>query len=150
MDRMMIQEWNERVLPDDTVYHLGDVAFTSADKAGNILQQLNGRKILIEGNHDRKLLTQRQFRDCFAEVHQYLRLVHDGTVVVMFHYPIQEWDQMHRGAVHFHGHVHGKLTGLERYRVRDAGMDATGQIVWNLDDAVRDALRGEIKTHHPQ
>jgi len=66
----------------------------------------------------------------------------------MFHYPISEFDQMHRGAVHFFGHVHGKETGLEKFRARDVGMDATGRVVSRLDEMIRDALKGEIRAHH--
>jgi hypothetical protein len=66
----------------------------------------------------------------------------------MFHYPIAEFNQQHRGAVHFHGHLHGNPSGIEEYRVLDVGMDSTGWIVLEMDDAVRRALKGEIKGHH--
>ena len=77
----------------------------------------------------------------------YLTLKYNGDRISMFHYPIYEWDQCHRGAIHFHGHVHGKPTGLEKYRVRDAGMDAHGQIAILMDDLIADAKRGIIKGH---
>jgi calcineurin-like phosphoesterase family protein len=148
MTSMMIREWNEIVMPEDTVYILGDVAFCGADKATGIMRSLNGRKILVEGNHDRKLLKHQPFRDCFVEIHTYLSVNYNGHKVVMFHYPIAEFDQMHRGAVHLHGHLHGNRSGLEHYRVRDMGMDATGQIVMSLDQAIASALTGAIKSHH--
>ena len=147
MNVSMIQEWNLSVSEEDLVYILGDVAFCNANRATAIMRQLRGRKILIVGNHDSKLVQHRQFAECFEEIHQYHTINHAGQRICMFHYPIHEWDQCHRGAVQFHGHVHGKTTGLERYRVRDAGMDATGQVVTLLDDLVRDALRGEIRRH---
>jgi len=149
MNATMIKEWNETVAPEDTVYILGDVAFCGIEKAVQILGQLNGTKILIEGNHDSKLVKDRRFASCFKEIHKYLRFRHDdGTMVVMFHFPILEWDQMHRGAVHFYGHVHGDKTGLEKYRARDAGFDSTGKVVVGLDELIQDALTGEIKPHH--
>ena len=55
---------------------------------------------------------------------------------------------MHHGSVHFHGHVHGDVTGLEKYRARDAGFDATGNVVTLMDDLVNDALKGEVRGHH--
>jgi calcineurin-like phosphoesterase family protein len=112
------------------------------------MRRLNGRKILVQGNHDRKLLQDAGFRGCFEEIHHYLDINYNGTKVVMLHYPIAEWDQMHRGAVHFHGHLHGGESGMERYRCRDMGIDATGQIAMLMEDAIRDAMRGEIKGHH--
>jgi calcineurin-like phosphoesterase family protein len=113
-----------------------------------ILNQLNGDKILIEGNHDRKLLKDPVFRRSFKEVHQYLEITWDKKPVVMFHYPIQDWNRSHHGAIHLHGHVHGGVTGLEHYRVRDVGMDATGNVVTLLDDICADAAKGAIKGHH--
>ena len=148
MNETLIKEWNQAVKPEDEVYILGDVAFCNADKAIAIMQRLNGTKILSQGNHDKKLVKDVGFRDCFKEVHTYLRMRHEGHLVVMFHFPILEWDQMHRGSVHFYGHVHGDKTGLEKYRARDVGFDATGKVVVSLDDMIADAMKGEIKPHH--
>jgi calcineurin-like phosphoesterase family protein len=148
MREQMIAEWNQSVAQEDVVYILGDVAFLPAVEAVAIMRRLNGRKILIEGNHDRKLLNDPAFRACFDQVHPYLRLNHDGQLVIMFHYPILEWDQMHRGSVHFYGHVHGNTTGLEQYRARDVAFDATGRVVSDLDLMIADALKGEIRSHH--
>lgn len=148
MNEMMILEWNAVVNTEDTVYIIGDVAFLNADESVKIIRRLNGRLILIEGNHDIKLLRNPQFRKCFAEVYPYLSINYNGTKVVMFHYPIAEFDQMHRGAVHLHGHLHGAPSGLEHFRIRDMGMDATGKIVTLMEDAIADALKGAIKEHH--
>jgi len=148
MTDQMIQEWNDIVTPEDTVYILGDVAFCQAQLAVAIMQQLNGSKILIEGNHDIKILRDPSFRKCFKEIHQYLRLNYAGQLIIMCHYPFAEWDQMHRGSINFHGHLHGNVSGMEKYRSRDMGMDATGKIVVLMEDAIADALTGEIKSHH--
>ena len=148
MDEEMIREWNEIVQPEDLTYILGDVAFHNAQKATAIMQRLNGTKILVEGNHDKKALHDKTFYNCFAEVHKYLDINYNGTKIVMSHYPFLEWDQMHRGALHLYGHLHGGKTGMEQYRMQDVGMDATGQIVVLLDDVVRDLLKKEIKNHH--
>lgn len=148
MNATMIKEWNESVQSNDEVYILGDIAFCNVEKAIAILDQLNGTKILVEGNHDEKLVKDERFRSRFKEIHKYLRMSHDGHKVVMFHFPILEWDRMHHGSVHFYGHVHGDKTGLEKYRARDAGFDATGKVVSSLDEMIQDALKGEIKPHH--
>lgn len=148
MREKMIAEWNASVQPEDEVFILGDFAFLPAKDAVQILRRLNGAKILIEGNHDRKLLNDPAFRAEFKEVHQYLRYNHEGQVVCMFHYPILEWDQMHRGSLHFFGHLHGGQTGMEKYRCMDVGMDSTGEIVISLDRAIRMIKDNEIKKHH--
>ena len=148
MNEAMVKEWNDMVAPEDLTYILGDVAFMSGSDAGRIVNRLNGTKILVEGNHDRKTLMDATFRNAFAEVHKYLDINYNGTKCVMFHYPIAEWDQMHRGSVHFHGHLHGNKSGLEGFRALDAGMDATGFIVQDMDLMIAKALKGEIKGHH--
>lgn len=53
MNADMIYKWNNRVDPTDTVIHVGDFAFTNdINKIKEIVEQLNGFKILILGNHD--------------------------------------------------------------------------------------------------
>ena len=148
MTEAMIEEWNARVGTADTVYILGDVAFMSGFNASLVMMRLNGVKILVEGNHDRKTLMDVNFRNAFKEVHKYLDITYDGHKIVMFHYPIAEWDQMHRGALHFHGHLHGGVSGLEKYRAMDVGMDSTGEIVISMDRAIRMIKDKEIKGHH--
>jgi calcineurin-like phosphoesterase family protein len=148
MDRDMIQMWNAEVAPEDTVYILGDLSFSSANETVKILKQLTGRKILISGNHDRKNLNDPAFRSCFAEIHDYLRLVYNSTVIIMSHFPFLEWDQMHRGSLHFFGHLHGNKTNQEQYRCMDVGFDATGKVVMLMEDAINLIKNNEIKTHH--
>jgi len=148
MNNAMVEEWNYKVQPEDTVYILGDVAFMSGSDAGRMIKRLNGTKILIEGNHDKKTLNDVTFRSAFKEIHKYLDIKYDGHKIVMFHYPISEWDQMHRGALHFHGHLHGGVSGLENYRAMDVGMDSTGEIVISMERAIRLIKDKEIKGHH--
>jgi calcineurin-like phosphoesterase family protein len=148
MNEAMVEEWNAKVQPGDLVYILGDVAFMPAAKAASYMNRLNGDKILIEGNHDRKTLNDPVFRKCFVEVHKYLHITYDKHFITMFHYPIAEWDQMHRGALHFHGHLHGGVSGLEKYRAFDVGMDSTGEIVISMERAINRIKDNEIKGHH--
>lgn len=59
MNEALIQNWNRRVGKHDTVYHLGDVGFfRGAQRMQDTMSQLNGRKILIKGNHDKFTNTQ--------------------------------------------------------------------------------------------
>jgi len=148
MTEAMIEEWNARVEPIDTVYILGDVAFMSGFDASLVMMRLNGRKILIEGNHDRKTLMDVNFRKQFTEVHQYLQVNYDGHRIILFHYPIAEWDQMHRGSLHFYGHLHGNPSGLEKFRALDVGMDATGEIVISMEYAIRRIKDNPIRGHN--
>ena len=54
MNAHMIRQWNDHVTKKDEVYILGDFAISRGRAADEILRQLNGKKYLIEGNHDRR------------------------------------------------------------------------------------------------
>jgi calcineurin-like phosphoesterase family protein len=53
MNEVLVKNWNNTVSKDDIVYHLGDVAFGDNKNVKNFVQRLQGRKMLILGNHDR-------------------------------------------------------------------------------------------------
>lgn len=148
MNEQMVIEWNSFVQPEDLVYILGDVAFLPAQKAAEYMRRCNGRKILVQGNHDRKALNDPSFRGCFEEIHHYLDITYNGHKIIMSHYPFLEWDQMHRGALHFHGHLHGGVTNQEQYRCMDVGMDSTCMIVVEMERAIAAIANNAIKQHH--
>lgn len=151
MDSSLTEEWNDKIGQTDVVYHLGDVAFCSGPDAVTILDKLNGMKILIIGNHDRKLLTGKHgaaFRNMFAEVHWYHEITRNGTLICMFHNPIMQWTNCHYNSIHLHGHVHGQSLGMEKYRMMDVGIDATGQIAVKLDDVIASLTLKEPLKHH--
>ena len=59
MDKTIIKNWNSRIKPEDTVYHIGDFAFKTLNnkhgisRAKEFESQLNGKIVHIKGNHDR-------------------------------------------------------------------------------------------------
>lgn len=56
MDQKLIENWNSVVGPNDYIFHLGDFCFKGSQYWDQILNQLNGHKFLILGNHDLKNL----------------------------------------------------------------------------------------------
>ncbi|CZE47257.1 metallophosphoesterase [Campylobacter geochelonis] len=112
MDFALISQWNGVVGQNDLVYYLGDFSFKK-DKTRKILQSLNGRKIFVQGNHDKQFLSG-EFDDLLEKRVDYLEekfsFTHNGVIenliIIMSHYPIYEWNGMSRGAVHLHGHIH--------------------------------------------
>ena len=66
MDNELIRRWNYIVDPEDTVYLLGD--FGAEGYEAEILSKLNGKKLLVKGNHDTK--SNEEYRRLgFAEVY---------------------------------------------------------------------------------
>ena len=56
MDNTLIRLWNSRVNPCDEVYNLGDVSFhKDFEQTLKILKRLNGKHVLILGNHDQEI-----------------------------------------------------------------------------------------------
>ena len=53
MDEKLIENWNRVVTEEDTVYVLGDFSdYNDEEKEKCILARLNGKKVLVMGNHD--------------------------------------------------------------------------------------------------
>jgi len=119
MNEALIQNWNATVKAQDEIYILGDFTLRPAAKAHDYLSRLNGRKYYIRGNHDRFLDNYEPYESDFVWVKDYHRLVYEGQRFVLFHYPILEWDQIHRGAYHVFGHVHNGKVSKERMAVLD-------------------------------
>lgn len=97
MDEFMVEAWNERVKPNDKVYHLGDVVINR--KALGIMSRLNGDKVLIRGNHD--IFPDGEYRKYFRE----LRAYHVMNGMILSHIPIHE-ESLGRFGVNIHGHLH--------------------------------------------
>lgn len=108
----IIVKWNKKVTQKDTVYILGDVSSTNnyyeTAELIKILKKLNGKKVLIVGNHDRKILNNQKFRNCFIKIEEYLRVFDNKKKVMLFHFPIEDWESKKKGSIHLHGHIHGK------------------------------------------
>ncbi len=53
MNEMLVANWNDTVKPRDIVYVLGDICMGRVRETLEYVDRLNGRKVLIPGNHDR-------------------------------------------------------------------------------------------------
>jgi len=114
MDAALMRNWNDTVGPRDEVYILGDFTMKSAAQAHAYLTALNGRKYFITGNHDKFLKGFGPFERDFEWVKDYHRLVYQNWRFILFHYPIAEWDNFYRGAIHLYGHIHNSPTSEAR------------------------------------
>jgi calcineurin-like phosphoesterase family protein len=106
MNRGLIENWNAIVTPNDIVYHLGDFTFGPKPRTPEMRQKLNGKIILVRGNHDRKI---EYLRESGFEVWSKVDTLIEGQRVTMAHYP-PKWERWNEPpAVRFpwlHGHVH--------------------------------------------
>jgi calcineurin-like phosphoesterase family protein len=147
-DNAIIRRWNSKVKPNDTVYHLGDVALTSISRAARVVHALNGRIILIKGNHESTALDLHKRDNVFEAVHSYYELKDHGDLFCLFHYPIHEWNKCHHGAYMLHGHTHGNDSYSNRYRILNVGINLHGYYPLSLDE-IREMLSDRvIRSHH--
>lgn len=129
MDSKLIRNWNQVIKPEDEVYILGDFTMKGPKFAAEILRQLNGRKYLIRGNHDKFADRQEFSQDLFEWVRDYSELTWNNYKFILFHYPILEWNEYFRGSINLHGHQHNhEEYNLENRKNRiyryDVGVDA--------------------------
>ena len=104
MDEAMVKLWNERVKPNDKVYHLGDVVINR--KSLGIMSRLNGDKVLIRGNHD--IFRDDEYRKYFRE----LRAYHVMNGMILSHIPLHP-ESLGRFGVNIHGHLHTNRVMLD-------------------------------------
>lgn len=130
MNEVLIVRWNERVANKDTVYHLGDIVFRSAQNPRDHLDRLNGKIHLIRGNHDKVAINQAPQR--FESISDLLTLKINHQKFVLCHYSMRVWDSDGRGSYHLYGHSHGKLPGIGLSR--DVGVDTSGFYPLSLED----------------
>ena len=104
MDKALIENWNSVVSDEDIVYVLGDMFWHKLDKSLEILEQLNGKKRLIKGNHDR--CHDSRFRKHFEKISDYEEIDDGDRKVVLCHYPIPCFKNHFYGWYHLYGHVH--------------------------------------------
>ena len=112
MHQTIRDNWNSIVTDKDEVYILGDVAFKLNEEINSLIASLKGRKHLIIGNHDKKFLGKEKFRAHFETIQHYLEIEDSGRTVILFHYPIAEWDGFYHDTYHLYGHIHNTTGNL--------------------------------------
>lgn len=114
MNKVMIENWNAVVSPADKVFHLGDFSFLNKELTRAIVEELNGYKILILGNHDRGRSRKWWLEAGFDEVSEFPLIYKD--FFFLSHEPL--YMNKHMPYVNVHGHIHGqKYEGSNHFNV---------------------------------
>ena len=121
-DQLIINNWNKVVTKRDLVYVLGDITMENQNDIPKYLSKLNGRIVLIGGNHDTK--------QC-CDVYRKLGITVMGCLkykgFICTHIPVhpyeleQEDRQLLRGNIHGHVHKSGTIDGEEYAPKTDYG-----------------------------
>lgn len=152
MNNRLVNNINEVVGENDILIHLGDWSFGGFDSIREFRDRIVCKNIhLILGNHDHHIDRNKDnIQSIFSSVNKYLDLtvIHNvGTEMqgeirfALMHFPIASWDNMARGAIHLHGHVHFSADKrIGPGKMMDVGVDGNGLTPISLTE-VRSIMR---------
>lgn len=152
MNSVLIERYNYRIGENDTVLWLGDAFLCHFDKAKMIMDTLNGKKILIDGNHDRSVKQMCEIG--FDLVMHQAALYISGRNCHFCHYPYAGTEHVHgkddrfvekrpvrrKGEILIHGHTHTRRKVHEN--MIHVGVDA-----WNFEPVMYNELVELMEKH---
>lgn len=105
-EEVLIRKWNDVVTSEDTVYVVGDFGLSdSKEETMRVCQMLNGKKILVMGNHDTN--SSEWYRQCgFAEASPWPIIFENFWI--LSHEPLYINENMPYANIY--GHVHANPT----------------------------------------
>lgn len=118
MNENFIHEWNEIVTPEDTIFHIGDVALgMGSERFDALMSRLNGTKHLIVGNHDGGWV-KRSIH--WESVSKNMVLTISGFDIQLNHRP--DFDKFRDWDIFLYGHTHSRLE--HTHNTLDVGVDS--------------------------
>lgn len=114
MNELLVENINKNVDKADWLVHLGDWSFGGFDNIREFRDKINCKNVvLILGNHDHHIINDKDgIRKLFTHVAHYDELQittnKHKDKLILCHYPIESWNNMHKGSYMIHGHVHSK------------------------------------------
>lgn len=161
MNDRLVEGINASVGQDDILFHLGDWSFGGFESIRQFRDRLVCKNIhLILGNHDHHIGRNKEgVQELFASVNNYLDLVvkwnvgtplQDEAKFVLMHFPIASWDNLARGVIHLHGHVHlPKHRRVGPGKMMDVGVDGNGLDPISLSEVLKMMEVQPIKSMMP-
>lgn len=156
MNEAIIENWNDRVRGNDTVYILGDLFYRCADPEP-ILRRLKGKKHLIVGNHDSSWMGREALLSYFVGVDELLVTTDGQRQLTLCHYPLLSWKHRHSSYM-IHGHIHANTHDdffpliAARERMLNAGVDINGFRPVTFEELVENNARFKEnwRKEHPE
>lgn len=153
MNRTLIRNYNNCVKNNDICYILGDICHhLRSEETNEIIKKLNGKKILIKGNHDKEF-DKTLFDGVYDLFSTSISIGNYNRYFVMMHYPMLSWNKANTGSIHIHGHIHSdgnyNAENRNKHILRyDVGVDANNYYpvsALQLFDYFKDALNTSIE-----
>jgi calcineurin-like phosphoesterase family protein len=149
MNSTLVGNINEVVGQDDILFHMGDWSFGGFEQIQKFRDSIFCKNVhIITGNHDHHIENDREgCQKLFSSVNKYLNLIvkyNVGTPLqgearfALMHFPIASWDNMARGAIHLHGHVHFEPNiRIGTGKMMDVGVDGNGLYPISMNQVLR-------------
>lgn len=154
-NNLLLNNINKIIDKNDTIYHLGDFAFSGIQCIIDFRNKINCNNIhLVLGNHDQNMFKEHngiKINTLFSSVTNYKEISLNKQKFVLFHYPIASWNSMSR-SIHLHGHTH--RSPQEKFKnggkSMDVGVDGNNYMPYSLEEIMeimkdREVLR---EGHH--
>jgi calcineurin-like phosphoesterase family protein len=101
MNSTLVKNFNSVVQSTDISFWVGDIGFGNDVEINHLINQCNGYKVLIVGNHD---LNKGKLRHLnFNEIHIVYKMQYAGRDLVCSHYPLESAPV---NFINIHGHIH--------------------------------------------
>lgn len=160
MNHAIVKSINDNVGPYDTLICLGDWSFGGINNIYTFWSRLICNNLyLVPGNHDHhikadKILPNSEHEqrpsDLFIILPELFKFNQGKDTFILCHYPLEQWEDMDKGSIHIHGHMHHGLDESEinrKYRRIDVGWTPE-KPVYLLDDIIAEMKTKDIKAHN--
>ena len=163
MNNAIVDSINNCVKQGDELYFLGDWSFGGIESIYNFYKRLVCRNIhFIPGNHDNRIKNNKilpnydedEFPLYAKELFDYLpeltTIIYEKQLIVMCHYPLEQWEEMDKGSTQLHGHCHHNIDNCEtnmKCRRMDVGIDWKEFRPYSLDEILGIMNKRGFKKH---
>lgn len=163
MNQTIINNINSMVTDEDVLIIAGDIGFGGdMGKVADCLKQINGQKIMVWGNHDKRFRKSPEFefqKASIGVIHEcdYLeQTIKDADTgrkydFVIGHFPFLTWNGAHHGVSNLHGHSHSpkekKNTQGNDIRQMDIGLDGNDLMPYDMIDLGKEMSKRQKQSH---
>ena len=148
-NKALVDNINAMIMPQDTLYHLGDWSFGGVDNIKHFRDMIDCKNIhLILGNHDEHIKHDSSLCNLFTSVRDMYTDYKKG--IVMCHYPFQVWENNARGFIMLHGHSHNNVDHTDDGKILDVCPEGHNNRPWAEDEVMAYMQTKPIvaKDHH--
>lgn len=110
MNEEIIENWNKTVLPQDTVWFLGDIGIGNETKIIELASRLNGKVNFIHGNHDNSKLVKGLEKIGWKDNGYMVRWKANRCILYLSHFPMDIGERPNQFSIH--GHIHSNESRL--------------------------------------